>query len=199
LAAYVGLSAGRVRLASFVSALSTFIPRAVARLAASHPGVQVGLIDAHSDDALQMLVSGEVDIVVGFHTDEDVAGPGLRSVFLGEDPIYLLVPDGAPTSMSDLRTQTGSPAALAAEPNSATSPPGSTSSPRSGSARTTSSSNRPSWPQVLPSPPRPDSLYSCTTPTASPPRPSPERVGASSPLPMVTRPTRQRPSPCSTP
>ena len=83
--------------------MSTFIPRAVAQLAASHPGVQVGLIDAHSDDALQMLVSGEVDIVVGFHTDEDVAGSGLRSVFLGEDPIYLLVPDGAPTSMNDLR------------------------------------------------------------------------------------------------
>ncbi|HEX4813883.1 MAG TPA: LysR family transcriptional regulator, partial [Nonomuraea sp.] len=36
LAAHVGLRSGRVRLAAFPSALGTFVPRAVTRLAAAH-------------------------------------------------------------------------------------------------------------------------------------------------------------------
>jgi DNA-binding transcriptional LysR family regulator len=38
LAAHVGLTAGRVRLAGFSSAIGSFVPRAVAALAGTHPG-----------------------------------------------------------------------------------------------------------------------------------------------------------------
>src|SRR5882757_8370730 len=41
LAAHVGLSAGRVRLAGFSSAISALVPRAAAALARDHPGLQI--------------------------------------------------------------------------------------------------------------------------------------------------------------
>src|SRR5919204_3725809 len=45
LAAHVGLTAGRVRLAGFSSAIGSLVPRAVASLADRHPALQVTLTD----------------------------------------------------------------------------------------------------------------------------------------------------------
>src|SRR5947207_13008866 len=45
LAAHVGLTSGRVRLAGFSSAVGSLVPRAVAALAGKHPGLQISLID----------------------------------------------------------------------------------------------------------------------------------------------------------
>src|SRR4030081_1705045 len=47
LAAYVGLTAGRVRLAGYSSAIGSLLPQAVAALAGKHPGLQFSLIDTH--------------------------------------------------------------------------------------------------------------------------------------------------------
>src|SRR5215212_1166547 len=47
LAAHIGLSAGRVRLAGFSSAVGSLVPRAVASLAARHPDLQITLTDTH--------------------------------------------------------------------------------------------------------------------------------------------------------
>src|SRR5919198_1990528 len=47
LSAHVGLSAGRVRLAGYTSALSTLVPAAAAMLQREHPGLQVTLTDTH--------------------------------------------------------------------------------------------------------------------------------------------------------
>jgi hypothetical protein len=43
----VGLTAGRVRLAGFSSAIGSLVPRAVATLASRHPGLQISLTDTH--------------------------------------------------------------------------------------------------------------------------------------------------------
>src|ERR687893_2741776 len=43
LAAHVGLTAGRVRLASFSSVIDSLVPRAVAALTSKHPDLQIGL------------------------------------------------------------------------------------------------------------------------------------------------------------
>ena len=48
LSAHVGLTAGRVRLAGFSSAIGSLVPRAVAALAGTHPGLQVSLTDTAS-------------------------------------------------------------------------------------------------------------------------------------------------------
>src|SRR5438105_14006800 len=58
LAAHVGLTAGRVRLAGFSSAIGSLVPRALARLASMHPNLQVTLTDTHPGHALQLLRSG---------------------------------------------------------------------------------------------------------------------------------------------
>jgi DNA-binding transcriptional LysR family regulator len=70
LAAHVGLRTGRVRLAAFPSALGTFVPRAAARLAADHPGLDLRLTEAEPPEALGLLRAGEVDAAVVFRYDE---------------------------------------------------------------------------------------------------------------------------------
>src|ERR671925_514526 len=45
LSAHIGLSAGRVRLAAFASAIGSLVPQAVAALAERHPNLQISLID----------------------------------------------------------------------------------------------------------------------------------------------------------
>src|SRR5829696_7891357 len=47
LSAHVGLSAGRVRLAAFASAIGSLVPHAVATLADRHPGLEISLTDTH--------------------------------------------------------------------------------------------------------------------------------------------------------
>jgi molybdate transport repressor ModE-like protein len=55
LSAHVGLTAGRVRLAGFSSAIGALVPRAAATLAREHPGLEIGLTDTHPPEALEML------------------------------------------------------------------------------------------------------------------------------------------------
>src|SRR5580765_3249833 len=91
LAAPVGLRAGRVRLAGFSSALGSLVPRAIAALRASHPGLQVTLTDAHPPEALELLRAGQVDVAVIFRYDETEPEPsGVRLHHLLDDPLYLL-------------------------------------------------------------------------------------------------------------
>src|SRR5512133_1197175 len=91
LSAHVGLSAGRVRLAGFASAIASLAPPAVAGLAGRHPELQVSLIDAHSHDALELLRTGQVEMAIIFRYDETEAEPpGVRLHHLLDDPLYLL-------------------------------------------------------------------------------------------------------------
>src|SRR3954447_2314284 len=55
LSAHVGLSAGRVRVAGFSSAIGSLVPHAVAGLARKHAGLQVSLTDMHPPEAIELL------------------------------------------------------------------------------------------------------------------------------------------------
>jgi DNA-binding transcriptional LysR family regulator len=66
LAAHAGLSAGRVRLAAFPSALGTIVPAAAAMLRAAYPGMDVRLTEAEPPEALRMLRAGYVDVALVF-------------------------------------------------------------------------------------------------------------------------------------
>ncbi|MET7421892.1 LysR substrate-binding domain-containing protein [Dactylosporangium sp. NPDC005555] len=70
LAALTGLTAGRVRLAAFPSALGSFVPIAAARFAAAHPDVALSLVEAEPPEALRLLKAGEVDLAVVFDYDD---------------------------------------------------------------------------------------------------------------------------------
>jgi DNA-binding transcriptional LysR family regulator len=92
LAARVGLSVGRVRLAGFQTVLSTLVPRAATELSKTHPGIDLNLVDAHPTEGLKMLRSGEVDVALIFR---DADGPaeeenGFRLTHLLDDPLYLV-------------------------------------------------------------------------------------------------------------
>jgi DNA-binding transcriptional LysR family regulator len=91
LAAHVGLSAGRVRLAGFSSAVGSLVPTAVGALASRHPGLQISLTDTHPPEALELLRTGRIDVAIIFRYDETEPEPsGVRLHHLLDDPLYLL-------------------------------------------------------------------------------------------------------------
>jgi DNA-binding transcriptional LysR family regulator len=98
LAAHVGLSAGRVRLAGFSSAVGSLVPRAVAALASRHPGLQISLTDTHPPESLELLRTGRIDVAIIFRYDETEPEPsGVRLHHLLDDPLYLLSTQREPT------------------------------------------------------------------------------------------------------
>ena len=91
LSAHVGLSAGRVRMAGFASALGVLAPAAVAALAARHPGLEVNLVDTHPPEAIELLRTGQVDVAIIFrYADTEPEPPGVRVHHLLDDSVYLL-------------------------------------------------------------------------------------------------------------
>jgi DNA-binding transcriptional LysR family regulator len=100
LAAHVGLSQGRVRLASFPSALGTIVPAAAARLEAESPGLDLMLAEAEPADALRLLRAGQVDVALVFRHHQRGADPepqdageeGVRGRLLLDEPVYLVTP-----------------------------------------------------------------------------------------------------------
>src|SRR3954463_15375794 len=64
LSAHVGLTAGRVRLAGFSSAIGALVPQAVAALASRHPGLRLSLTDAHPADAIELLRTGHIEVAI---------------------------------------------------------------------------------------------------------------------------------------
>jgi DNA-binding transcriptional LysR family regulator len=114
LASYVGLRAGRVRLAAFPSALSTVVPRAAASLLAEHPEIELRFVEAEPPQATRLLLSGEVDVALLFEYDDEPqrpahrggseraeptavsSGDGLRRLPVLREPTYLITRTGAP-------------------------------------------------------------------------------------------------------
>src|SRR6478672_11749199 len=70
LSAHVGLTAGRVRLAGFASAIGSLVPRAAASLAREHPGLEIGSTDTHPPEALELLRTGRVEVAITFRYDD---------------------------------------------------------------------------------------------------------------------------------
>ena len=102
LAAHVGLRQGRVRLASFPSALGTIVPAAAAKLEAESPGMDLTLAEAEPPEALRMLRAGYVDVALVFRHYQQDADPeppgtdeeGARGRLMLDEPVYLVTPAG---------------------------------------------------------------------------------------------------------
>ena len=100
LAAHVGLREGRVRLASFPSALGTIVPAAAATLEAESPGMDLMLAEAEPPEALRMLRAGYVDVALVFRHYQEDADPeppgadeeGARGRLLLDEPVHLVIP-----------------------------------------------------------------------------------------------------------
>jgi DNA-binding transcriptional LysR family regulator len=120
LAAHVGLREGRVRLASFPSALGTIVPAAAATLEAESPGMDLMLAEAEPPEALRMLRAGYVDVALVFrHYQEDADSEppgadeeGARGRLLLDEPVHLVTP--AEPGRADGGTAPAGPPDLAA-------------------------------------------------------------------------------------
>ena len=94
-AAYAGLRAGRVRLATFPSALATVVPQVAARLLASHPELELALTECEPPEAITALRNGDVDVALVFEHDEPrPSGADMTATALFDEPIYLVTPRG---------------------------------------------------------------------------------------------------------
>ncbi|MFF4421678.1 LysR family transcriptional regulator [Streptomyces sp. NPDC001549] len=111
LAAHAGLSAGRVRLAAFPSALATVVPTVAAAFSAAHPDIELALTEAEPPEALAALRRGEADVALTFrHGDAppgDREGHTVTSVL--HEPVYIVSRAGEswPGPRTDLGTYRG--------------------------------------------------------------------------------------------
>jgi DNA-binding transcriptional LysR family regulator len=106
LAAHVGLSAGRVRLAGFHSVIGSLVPRTVAALTSKYPGLQIGLTDTQPPEALELLRTGKIDVAIIFrYGDTEPEPEDVRLHHLLDDPLYLLSTEPGQT-LSRLRDAT---------------------------------------------------------------------------------------------
>ena len=91
------LRRGRLRLASFPTAIATLVPRAVALFNQRHPDVTVTVIDDHGQGLIPRLARWELDLAL-IYEHEALPEPDveLERSHLLEDPFDLAVPDGHP-------------------------------------------------------------------------------------------------------
>src|SRR3954452_9702189 len=106
-----GLRAGRVRLAAFPSASATLMATALAQLRSRHPGIEVSFIESEPEDALPLLRSGELDLVLGFsYASGAHDGRDITALPLLHDPTHVVLPaargDGPPIALEELAGET---------------------------------------------------------------------------------------------
>ncbi len=94
LANVLGVRSGRLRLASFPSAGSTLIPRAVAMFRRDHPDVTLTLAEGEPEQIAPRIRAGEFDLALLFEFPGTGGRlrEGLRSVTLLEDPMFVALP-----------------------------------------------------------------------------------------------------------
>jgi DNA-binding transcriptional LysR family regulator len=93
--ALAGLEAGTLRVGAFLTACTGFVPGALARFEAAHPGVEVHLEQAEPAEALARLRVGDLDLVVTWSVAGDGGDePGLQRRHLGDDPYRMVLPAG---------------------------------------------------------------------------------------------------------
>jgi DNA-binding transcriptional LysR family regulator len=97
LAEIAGLRRGRLRLASFPTAIATLVPRAVALFGRRHPEVDLTVVDDHRQGLLPRLARWELDLAL-IYDHEALAEPHveLERTHLLDDRFDLVVPEGHP-------------------------------------------------------------------------------------------------------
>jgi DNA-binding transcriptional LysR family regulator len=92
--------AGRLRIAAFATAGAALVPRALAAFREGHPGVELDLAIAETEEALAQLRSGHRDVgVIAEHSPiTDEGGGRLAYMHLLDDPYRLVLPRTHPAA-----------------------------------------------------------------------------------------------------
>ena len=96
LEAIAGLRGGRVRVASFATAGSTFVPHAIATFHEQYPAVEISLKESDPEESVPALKGGQLDIAILFepHGAGDLGD--MEKVHLLEDPMSVVLPENHP-------------------------------------------------------------------------------------------------------
>lgn len=101
-----GLRAAVVRVAGFPSASPTVIPRLLADLAESHPGLSVTYVEAEPPEAVEAVREDRADLALTFSYPGDRRDPhgasarGLSVRTIGSDDMLAVLPEGHPAAAS---------------------------------------------------------------------------------------------------
>ena len=98
LEAIAGLRGGRIRLASFSTAGSTFVPHAIATFHDLHPGVEISLKEADPEESVPLLKTGQLDIAILFEPHGAGDLTDVDKVHLLEDPMSVVLPESHPAA-----------------------------------------------------------------------------------------------------
>jgi|SRR3954447_3912047 DNA-binding transcriptional LysR family regulator len=92
----LGLTGGRLRIASFPTAGASLLPLAVASFRAAYPDVELSLAEGEPEEIAPRLRAGEFDIALlfEFRGAGEKLGAGLKTVELLEDPMHVALPAG---------------------------------------------------------------------------------------------------------
>jgi DNA-binding transcriptional LysR family regulator len=97
LSAIAGLRGGRLRVASFPTAGATLMPLAIATFSASHPDVELTLVEGEPEAIVPRLRAGELDLALLFEfAGETLMAQDMTRTELLEDPMYLALPVAHP-------------------------------------------------------------------------------------------------------
>ena len=92
-----GLRRGRLRLASFPTAIATIVPSAIAQFNRRHPDVELTVVDDHQQGLLARLTRWELDLALIYdHEALPETEVRLERAHLLDDPFELVVPDKHP-------------------------------------------------------------------------------------------------------
>ena len=96
LRAIAGLRSGTLRIGAFLAACVSFMPLAVSRFRAAIPDVEVHLEQLGSDEALERVRTGALDLAVIWRADgaDMAAGDGFDHEILAEDAYRIVLPAG---------------------------------------------------------------------------------------------------------
>jgi DNA-binding transcriptional LysR family regulator len=110
LAAHRDTVVGRLTVVAFATACRALLPWALHKLAAEHPQLSTGLIEANPHEGLEALHRGHVDLAVLDDWPEVALRypPGIAHVELGWDVADLIVPSGHAISGATTLAQLGS-------------------------------------------------------------------------------------------
>ena len=96
LEAIAGLRGGRIRLASFATAGSTFVPQAIATFHERYPDVEIYLKESDPEQSVPLLKAGQLDIAILFEPHGAGDLTDTEKVHLLEDPMSVVLPENHP-------------------------------------------------------------------------------------------------------
>lgn len=95
-----GLRAGQLRVGAFSTAGATLLPSAASAFANRHAGVRLSIAEADPDEALGLLVAGDLDLALIYEFERHplTLPGGVEQHDLLEDTLHLIAPRGHLTS-----------------------------------------------------------------------------------------------------